>query len=111
MSATTNLQKSLPPLPPRSDNQPYHPNVYKSVQIASDIYKRAFNLLASGNFDLHRLKHHIDAVVENALPMLVLLDDVRNDHQVSYEWPHTCAALLLQLYGELLAARKSASDG
>jgi hypothetical protein len=101
------LPALLPTLP--AHNHPWSPNIHHAVQIIGDLYRSACSVLASGNFDLHRIQHHHTAVIDEALPLLLKLEEHRSDEDSSGQldsWLQTC----VQLFGELLVKLAEAEE-
>ena len=94
------LPAELPILP--VSEQPWSPHVHNAAQIVGDLYSGACSVLGSGNFNLHCIQHHFKAITDEALPLLLQLEDHTSRHEPGGDqldpWLQACALL----FGELL---------
>ena len=59
---------------------PYSSNIYNAAQILHSHYETTRAVLSSENHNRHRLQHHAHLIFNDALPLLLVLEeDVRED--------------------------------
>lgn len=98
---------SLPPLPQRST--PWSPNVYEANQLLRELYRRSLELVTSGNYNAHRIKQHKRSVLEDAIPLLLEIEEAAPNEGLPMEWVNSCADCFAKLVVELENADVSAS--
>jgi len=98
----------LPPLP-RSDT-PYSSNIYNVAQILHSHYETTRAVLSSGNHNRHRLQHHARRVFNDALPLLLALEEeVRTDQSLTV-WLQDVAEQFLGLTTHILNLEAEEDD-
>ncbi len=90
---------SLPSLPHRE--LPWSSNVYAANHLLRELYRTPTDLLASGNYNLHRIQIHRQSVLENAIPLLLEMKDAAADEGLPDDWLHDCADHFARLLIEL----------
>lgn len=100
---------SLPPLPPRET--PWSSHVYNADHLLQDFYRRPIEVLASGNYNLHRIQHYQQSVLEDAIPLLLEMEDAAADEGLPVSWLSDIAEHFARLVVELELAVQSASGG
>jgi hypothetical protein len=100
------LPATLPVLP--GSDPLWSANIVHAAQITSDLYQSAYDVLASGNFDLHRIRYHYNAITDEALPLLFemegcVAEEGSNGSQLD-SWLQTCALVFGQLLVKLMEA-------
>ena len=98
---------SLPPLP--SCETPWSAHVYNADHLLREFYRRPIEALAQGNYNLHRIEQHRDTVLNDAIPLLLEMEDAAADEGLSYEWLSECAEHFGRVVVELENAVKSAT--
>lgn len=66
---------SFPILPPHPSG--YLPSISNAIQIIKDPFQSTHAMLASANFDLHRIESHIDLLIQTTVPLLLDVVDQR----------------------------------
>ena len=75
---------ALPPLP--SSDTPYSSNIHSVAQILHSHNETTRAVLSSRNHNRHRLQHHAHMIFDDALPLLLVLEEeVREDKSIM-EW-------------------------
>lgn len=100
---------SLPPLPLRET--PWSSNVYDADHLLQDFYRRPIEVLANGNYNLHRIQHYRQSVLEDAIPLLLEMEDAAADEGIPLSWLSDIAEHFARLVVELEFAIQSASGG
>ena len=106
------LPAELPILP--VSEQPWSPHVYNAAQVVGDLYSGACSILETGNFNLHRIQHHFNAITHEALPLLLQLEDDTSGQEPSGHqldpWLQACALLFGELLVKLAEAESAICD-
>ena len=98
----------LPSLPP-SDN-PYSSNIYNASQILHSHYETTTAVLSSGNHNRHRLQHHAHLIFNDALPLLLVLEEEVREEKVMLDWLQDVSERFLGLTTHLLDVEAEAGD-
>lgn len=98
---------SLPDLPRRTT--PWSSNVYEANILLRELYRKPLELVQSGNYNLHRIEHHRTLVLEEAIPLLLEIEEAAEDEGLSMSWVESCAECFARLLVELDNAEVSAS--
>lgn len=78
-------------LPEHFTGAPWAPNVQSAYEVISQVTNRAEQLLCQSALDPLRLKHHLEAVLHEALPLLVALSDSADIEDIPNDWLVRCA--------------------
>lgn len=98
---------SLPPLPQRST--PWSSNIYEANQLLRELYCRPLELVTSGNYNTHRIDQHRHLILEDAIPLLIEVEEAASHEGLPLEWVNDCADCFAKLLVELENASVSAS--
>jgi len=98
---------SLPPLPLR--DLPWSSHIYNAEHLLKGFYRRSIEVLAQGNYNLHRIQQHRDSILENAIPLLLEMEDAAPDEGLPLRWLSDCADHFARLITELENAVQSAA--
>jgi hypothetical protein len=74
----------LPSLPP--SDTPYSSNIYNGAQILHSHYETTRAVLSSGNHNRHRLQHHAHLIFNDALPLLLVLEEEVREDKALVDW-------------------------
>lgn len=99
---------SLPPLPQR--NTPWSSNVHQANSLLCELYRRPTALLSSGNYNLHRVELNIESVLENAIPLLLEVEEAAEDEGIPLRWIEDVADHFARLLVELESAKGTTSE-
>ena len=83
----------LPPLP--ATETPWSPNIRNAFLQLNSIYSTASAYLESGSVEPHRLDHYATAIVGDAFPLLLLLDECAEGLNLS--WLENVSNLYVEL--------------
>jgi len=75
---------ALPPLP--SSDTPYSSNIHSVTQILHSHYETTRAVLSSGNHNRHCLQHHAHMIFDDALPLLLVLEEEVREDKYLMEW-------------------------
>lgn len=98
---------SFPPLP-NTNNQFLSPNFLHAAQILCDIFQAANHALSQGNFDLHRLKFHQEAIGSQAFSLLVDIEASSEEEGIPDEWIRDVVKAFGNLLAQIQTAKSSA---
>ena len=98
----------LPSLPPSAT--PYPSNLYSGAQILHSHYETTRAVLSSGNHNRHRLQHHARLIFNDALPLLLVLEEVVREDQALVVWLQDVSERFLGLTTHILDAEAEACD-
>jgi hypothetical protein len=91
---------------------PYSSNIYNSAQILHSHYETTRAVLSSGNHNGHRLQHHAHLIFKQALPLLLVLEEVVREDQTLVDWLQEVSESFLGLTKHILEEEAEAhSDG
>ena len=90
----------LPSLPP--NDIPYSSNIYNGAQILHSHYETTRAVLSSGNYNRHRLQHHAHLIFDDALPLLLVLEEEIREDQALVNWLQDVSGRFLGLTNHLL---------
>lgn len=93
---------SLPHLPSR--DSPWSSNVYEANYLLRELYQRPIDILSSGNYNLHRIKQHVQNILDNAIPLLLEVEGAAADEGIPMEWIHSVA----ECFGNVLVELENA---
>jgi len=100
----------MPLLPLPRSNTPYSPNIHNVAQILHSHYETTRAVLSSGNHNKHRLQHHAHLIFNDALPLLLALEEeVRVDKSLM-DWLQDVAEQFLGLTMHLLNLEAEADN-
>jgi len=85
----------LPPLP--ATETPWSPNIRNAFLQLNSIYSTASAYLESGSVEPHRLDHYATAVVGDAFPLLLLLDECAEEEGLNLSWLENVSNLYVEL--------------
>jgi len=85
----------LPPLP--ATETPWSPNVRNAFLQLNSIYSTASAYLESGSVEPHHLDHYATAVVGDAFPLLLLLDECAEEEGLNLSWLENVSNLYVEL--------------
>jgi hypothetical protein len=88
---------SLPSLP--TSVNPRSPNFLNAIQSLQNIYSTAFSLVTQGNINTQHAISHQNAISQNAVPLLLILESVSHEEELPKEWILECT----QMFGTLIA--------
>ena len=91
---------SLPSLP-LNDN-PYSSNIHNAAQILHSHYETTRAVLSSGNHNRHHLQHHAHLIFNNALPLLLVLEEEVWKNKALVDWLQEVLERFLGLTTHLL---------
>jgi hypothetical protein len=91
---------SLPPLP-RTDT-PYSSSIHSVAQILHSHYETTRAVLSSGNHNRHRLQHHAHVIFNDALPLLLVLEDEVRENKSLMDWLQDVAEQFMGLTTHIL---------
>lgn len=91
---------ALPPLP-RSDI-PYSSNIHSVAQILHSHYETTRAVLFTGNHNRHRLQHHAHLIFDDALPLLLVLEEEVGEDKYLMEWLQDVAEKFMGLTTHIL---------
>lgn len=83
-------------------------NAASACRIVNDLYGNARRLLASENFDVHRVRFQHQLLIQTALPLLTAMEESAGDEGISDDWLQTVAQLFGELFGQLMEAEEKA---
>ena len=98
----------LPPLP--SSDTPYSSNIYNVAQILHSHYETTSAVLSSGNHNRHRLQHHARLIFNDALPLLLALEEEIETDQSLTVWLQDVAEQFLELTTRILNLEAEEDD-
>lgn len=98
---------AFPPLPRREGNVSWSPQVSHVAQILSDVHRMATNMLTLGNFDIHRLEYHQEAVIKDAFPLLMALEAVEQEEGIPSNWIQEATTSLVNMVEQLSNAENT----
>lgn len=90
---------SLPPLPLRVT--PWSSHVYTANHLLQDLYRRPIEILSQGNYNLHQIQQHQESILENAIPLLLEMENAAADEGIPFQWLSDCADHFARLLVEL----------
>ena len=90
----------LPSLPPT--DTPYSTNICNSAQILHSHYETTKAILSSGNHNRHRLQHHACLIFNDALPLLLVLEEEVREDQALVQWLQDVSIRFLGLTTHIL---------
>jgi len=64
-------------------------------------------MLASQDFELHRVRYHLDSLIKHGIPHLAALEEVTERQDIPARWLHDSANKFSALLIELLEAEKA----
>lgn len=96
----------LPPLPARSNGQPWSNNVEHAYQLISMSFSHAEQVM-SQEADSSRLQYHADALTEDVIPLLVEMEVYAQQESIPIPWLHSCAISATELVFQLLTASET----
>lgn len=96
----------LPPLPARSNGQPWSDNVEHAFQIISTTFNRAEQVM-SQEADSARLQYHADALTEDVIPLLIQMEIHAPQESIPVPWLHSCARISTELVVQLHTASET----
>ena len=82
------MMVQLPPLP--EIETPWSPNIRNAFLHLNTIYSTASAYLETGSVEPHRLDKYAAAVVGDAFPLLLLLDESAEEENLSIRWLEKC---------------------
>jgi len=85
----------LPLLP--ATETPWLPNIRNAFFKLNSIYSTASTYLESGSVELHRLDQYATAVVSDAFPLLLLLDESAEEEGLDLSWLENVSNLYVEL--------------
>lgn len=91
---------SLPSLP--NSDTPYSSNIHRVAQILHSHFETTKNVLSTGNHNRHRLQHHTHLISNDALPLLLALEEEAQGDQALTTWLQDVAEKFLGLITHLL---------
>ena len=98
----------IPPLP--ATDQAWPPSIHHAAKILGDIYNTASNVLASGNYDLHRIQYHHNTIIDDALSLLLEVEkSSSNDGEQLDLWLQACVQIFAELLVQLAEAEEQIS--
>ncbi len=97
----------LRPIPAHSSHLARSPAVTRAVDTLRQMYFTATSMLASGNFELQRVRYHQELLIKTGLPLLATLEEVAGAESIPTEWLHDAAGKFSALLLELLEAEKA----
>jgi len=98
----------LPALPAREI--PYSANVYGCLNLLERTFSQASGLLSHGSFELHRVLFHKNAILRDALPLLLELEACAEDEGLPLAWLEDVSQLFGALVTQITEAEQTA-DG
>lgn len=100
----------LPPLPLCSDeNDSWSPNVQNAYTIMADMHRHALNALRQ-ELDAPRARIHVETLSQQAIPILLALENSAEDEGLPHSWLQDCAVAMGSLMASLQKAEVTA-DG
>jgi hypothetical protein len=85
----------LPLLP--ATETPWSPNISNAFLQLNSIYSTASTYLESGSVEPHRLDQYATAVVGDAFPLLLLLDESAEEESLNLSWLENVSNLYVEL--------------
>jgi hypothetical protein len=85
----------LPPLP--AMETPWSPNIRNAFLHLNTIYSTASAYLETGSVEPHRLGKYAAAVVSDAFPLLLLLDESAEEENLSLHWLEKVSNLFVEI--------------
>jgi hypothetical protein len=99
------------PLPPLPTSDTPHPSaIYDVAQILHSHYETTRAVLSSGNHNKHRLQHHARLIFNDALPLLLEIEEEVKDDQTLRDWLQDVAQGFLGLTTHILDLEAEAGD-
>jgi len=94
---------SLPSLPslPLNDT-PHSSNIHNAAQILHSHYETTRAILSSGNHNRHRIQHHAHLIFDDALPLLLVLEEEVRKDKALVNWLQVVSERFLGLTTHLL---------
>ena len=86
---------SLPPLP--VTDTPWSSNVYNVANVLQDLYRTANAVLSHASPDIHRLQFHQDSLINDALPLLLALEENADVEGLPRSWLEDCVGHISDL--------------
>ena len=100
----------MPLLPLPSSDTPYSSNIHDVAQILHSYYETTSAVLSSGNHNRHRLEHHAHLIFNDALPLLLVLEEeFRTDNSLMH-WLQDVAEQFLGLTTHILNLEAEGDD-
>ena len=97
------LESDFMPLPSlRPTDTPYLTNICNSAQILHSHYEITKAILSSGNHNRHHLQHHAHLIFNDALPLLLVLEEEVREDQALVQWVQDVSIRLLGLTTHIL---------
>lgn len=100
---------SLPPLP--VTDTPLSSNVYNVANVLQDMYRTANAVLSHARPDVHRLQFHQDILVNDALPLLLALEESADDEGLPRLWLEDCVSSFSDLLIQLCEIERDVTGG
>lgn len=99
---------AFPPLPERVDGQQWPPNIRAAYYLVLNTYTRGCHLLENAEVDPIRLKLSIEALLSDACPLLLALNDAPPDNGIPPDWLFLCTRQTTELIKALRESLKNA---
>lgn len=99
----------LPPLPQRQT--PWSSHVYNADHLLREFYRKPMEILVQGNYNHHRIEHYQNSILEEAIPLLLEMEDAAADEGLPLDWLSRIAEHFAKLLVELEDAARSATGG
>ena len=97
----------LPPLP--SSDTPYSYSIHNVAQILHSHFETTAAVLSSGNHNRHRLQHHARMIFDDALPLLLVLEEEVREDKALMDWLQDVAEQFMGLTTHILELEAEAS--
>ena len=98
----------LPPLP--SGDTPYTSNIHNVAEILHSHYETTRAVLSSGNHNKHRLQHHANLIFNDALPLLLVLEEEVREEKALMDWLWDVAEQFLSLTTHIVNLEAESDD-
>jgi hypothetical protein len=99
---------SLPSLP--LNDTPHSSNIHNAAQLLHSYYETTRAVLSSGNHNRHRLQHHAHLIFNDALPLLLVLEEEVRKDKALVNWLQDVSERFLGLTAHLLDVEAEAGD-
>lgn len=98
---------SLPPLPPHPTEASWSPGVYDAFNRIEFIYLAAHKMLGQ-EAEANRLRYHSERLIEDAVPILLAMEEHAMQEGIPLEWLHSLTSLVGLLIAQLDKAHTTA---
>ena len=96
----------FPPLPDRSDNTAWPPDIHTAYRVIHAAYTHADNLLCLDDTDPLRMRYHLERIENDIIPMVLALEvsSTSTANGLPLEWLEAVAVCIGALVGRLAIA-------